>query len=236
MLLSGMAGIGKTTLWNAGIQSATDHGYRVVTARPTEVETGLAFAALGDLLGPLLDAADARPACAATRGPRRRPAARLGGLATPAARRLAGGPQRPAHRGHPEGPIVVAIDDVPWLDEASARVLDFSIRHLDGGSCRLPHGAPCRDDATSRSRPGSPRSRRTGLTGLKVLGRGSPWTRPTPCSGPVSASTSRGRSSSGCTPSRAERRSTPSSWAARCNVAGTGRRPRRWRFPAASTA
>ena len=55
VLLSGQAGIGKTTLWNAGIQSANDHGYRVVTARPTEVETGLAFAALGDLLGPLLD-------------------------------------------------------------------------------------------------------------------------------------------------------------------------------------
>jgi predicted ATPase len=29
-------------------------------------------------------------------------------------------------------PVVVAIDDVPWLDEASARVLDFSIRRLNG--------------------------------------------------------------------------------------------------------
>lgn len=48
MLLSGMAGIGKTTLWNAGVGSARDRRYRVVTARPTEVETGLAFASLGD--------------------------------------------------------------------------------------------------------------------------------------------------------------------------------------------
>src|SRR5688572_24980228 len=55
MLLSGMAGIGKTTLWNAGVGSARDRRYRVVTARPTEVETGLAFASLGDLLSPLLD-------------------------------------------------------------------------------------------------------------------------------------------------------------------------------------
>ena len=50
MVLSGQAGIGKTTLWNAGIDAATERGYRVVSARPTEVETGLAFAALGDLL------------------------------------------------------------------------------------------------------------------------------------------------------------------------------------------
>ena len=57
MLLSGMAGIGKTTLWNAGVGSAKDRQYRVVTARPTEVETGLAFASLGDLLTPLLDTA-----------------------------------------------------------------------------------------------------------------------------------------------------------------------------------
>jgi ATP/maltotriose-dependent transcriptional regulator MalT len=131
VLLSGQAGIGKTTLWNAGIQSANDHGYRVVTARPTEVETGLAFAALGDLLGPLLDlpmpdlpapqrealdAALLRVSATSPPQPLGVSLAALNVLRTAAA----------------QDPIVVAIDDVPWLDEASARVLDFAIRRLDG--------------------------------------------------------------------------------------------------------
>ena len=55
LLLSGPAGIGKTTIWQAGLDAARRRGFTVVSARPTEVETGLAFAALGDLLGPLLD-------------------------------------------------------------------------------------------------------------------------------------------------------------------------------------
>ena len=131
ILLSGQAGIGKTTLWNAGIESANEHGYRVVSARPTEVETGLAFAALGDLLGPLLDtpmpdlpdpqrealdAALLRVSTASPPQPLGVSLATLNVLRTVAA----------------QEPVVVAIDDVPWLDEASARVLDFAIRRLDG--------------------------------------------------------------------------------------------------------
>ena len=130
ILLSGQAGIGKTTLWNAGIQSANERGYRVVTARPTQVETGLAFAALGDLLGPLidqpvldlpepqresLDAALLRASAKSPPQPLGVSLAVLNVLRTSAAER----------------PLVVAIDDVPWLDEASARVLDFSIRRLE---------------------------------------------------------------------------------------------------------
>jgi ATP/maltotriose-dependent transcriptional regulator MalT len=130
MLLSGQAGIGKTTLWSAGIEAAKERGYRVVAARPTQVETGLAFAALGDLLGPFLeipipdlpepqrealDAALLRVSAAAPPQPLGVSLAVLHVLRTAAA----------------AGPILVAIDDVPWMDEASARVLDFSIRRLD---------------------------------------------------------------------------------------------------------
>ena len=130
ILLSGQAGIGKTTLWNAGILSATERGYRVVTARPTEVETGLAFAALGDLLSPLLDLpmpdlpAPQRDAldAALLRAAAASPPQPLGvSLATLSVLRAAA----------TDAPVVVAIDDVPWLDEASARVLDFSIRRLE---------------------------------------------------------------------------------------------------------
>ena len=130
MLLSGQAGIGKTTLWSAGIQAATERGFRVVSARPTQVETGLAFAALGDLLGPFLeipfpdlpdpqrealDAALLRVSAAAPPQPLGVSLAVLHVLRTVAA----------------AGPVLIAIDDVPWMDEASARVLDFAIRRLD---------------------------------------------------------------------------------------------------------
>ena len=130
MLLSGMAGIGKTTLWNAGIGSAKDRRYRVVTARPTEVETGLAFASLGDLLTPLLDTP-----------PPDLPGPQRDALDAALLRVSAASPPQPLgvslgalhllRAAAQDAPLLLAIDDVPWLDDASARVLDFAIRRLD---------------------------------------------------------------------------------------------------------
>ena len=50
LLLDGEAGIGKTLLWKAGLAAASNRSYRVLTCRPIESETELAYAALGDLL------------------------------------------------------------------------------------------------------------------------------------------------------------------------------------------
>jgi DNA-binding CsgD family transcriptional regulator len=132
LLLSGPAGIGKTAVWRAGIEAARERGFRVVTAQPSEVETGLAFAALGDLLGPLLDggsdAAASMPEpqrraldAALLRAPATTPPQPLGvSLATLHVLRAAAA----------DTPVLVAIDDVPWLDEASGRALGFAIRRL----------------------------------------------------------------------------------------------------------
>src|SRR5437764_14656083 len=49
LVLSGGAGIGKTTLWEAGLELARERGVRVLAVRPSGAETGLAFAALIDL-------------------------------------------------------------------------------------------------------------------------------------------------------------------------------------------
>jgi Cdc6-like AAA superfamily ATPase len=49
LVLVGDAGIGKTTLWEACVQAAIDRRYRVLTARPSEAETAMPFAALADL-------------------------------------------------------------------------------------------------------------------------------------------------------------------------------------------
>src|SRR5688572_21657537 len=130
MLLSGMAGIGKTTLWNAGVGSAKDRSYRVVTARPTEVETGLAFASLGDLLTPLLDAA-----APDLPGPQREALdaalLRVSAASPPQPLGVSLGALHLLRAAAREAPLLLAIDDVPWLDDASARVLDFSIRRLE---------------------------------------------------------------------------------------------------------
>ena len=50
-VLWGEAGIGKTTLWLAGLDAAAAGGYRVLSSRPSEVETQFSFAGLTDLLG-----------------------------------------------------------------------------------------------------------------------------------------------------------------------------------------
>src|SRR5262245_60293894 len=51
----GEAGIGKTTLWLAATARAAEQGYRVLASRPSEVETGYAFAGLTDLAADVAD-------------------------------------------------------------------------------------------------------------------------------------------------------------------------------------
>ena len=55
LVLRGEAGIGKSTLWLAGVEAAITGGYRVLSSRPSEAETGFSFAALTDLLGDVAD-------------------------------------------------------------------------------------------------------------------------------------------------------------------------------------
>ena len=50
LLLEGEAGIGKTTLWEVGVESARERHSHVRQARPSGAETELSFAVLADLL------------------------------------------------------------------------------------------------------------------------------------------------------------------------------------------
>ena len=54
-VVEGEAGIGKTTVWQAGVQAAELAGCRVLSCRPTGSEARFSFAALGDLLEPVLE-------------------------------------------------------------------------------------------------------------------------------------------------------------------------------------
>jgi DNA-binding CsgD family transcriptional regulator len=130
MVLEGEPGIGKTTVWQEGVQLAREPGWTVLTSRPAQSEAKLSFAGLSDLLAPVppetfaelaalqrraLDVALLR---AESTGPA--PARRLLGTALLSlVRALAA-----------ERPVLLAIDDVQWLDRPSASVVEFALRRL----------------------------------------------------------------------------------------------------------
>src|SRR5215471_15296253 len=54
-VLVGEAGIGKTSLWEAGVDEANRRHTRVLSCRGVEVEAALSFAVLSELLADVLD-------------------------------------------------------------------------------------------------------------------------------------------------------------------------------------
>ena len=50
LVIEGEAGIGKTTLWSAAVQQARERGFRVFSARASQVESVLAYAVVADLI------------------------------------------------------------------------------------------------------------------------------------------------------------------------------------------
>jgi len=50
LVVAGEPGIGKTALWSAAIDAAAERGYRVLSARASDAEAQMSFAALVDLL------------------------------------------------------------------------------------------------------------------------------------------------------------------------------------------
>ncbi len=132
LVLEGEPGIGKSALWRAGVDLAREAGMRVLTALPAEAETGLAFAGLGDLLDGVLD--EVLPALT----PPRRQALRVAMLRDDASddpvdhRALAVAVRDALQRLSRLQPVLIAVDDAPWLDAASASALAFAIRRLPG--------------------------------------------------------------------------------------------------------
>jgi DNA-binding CsgD family transcriptional regulator len=130
LVLEGEAGIGKSTLWLAGVEAARERGDRVLSSRPAEAEQGLAHAALGDLFENVLEFVV--PALSA---PRRR-ALEVALLVEEAAgrsvdpRTLGVAVRNAVEVLAAGGPLVLAVDDVQWLDPSSASALAFALRRL----------------------------------------------------------------------------------------------------------
>jgi DNA-binding CsgD family transcriptional regulator len=130
LVLQGEAGVGKTTLWRAGVAEAVEQGLRLLEARPAESETGLSFSGIGDLLDPVLE-----EALAPLPDPQRRALARALVLedddSPPVDRHGVGVAVLGALRSLAETrPLVVAVDDVQWLDAPSAAALGYAARRL----------------------------------------------------------------------------------------------------------
>ena len=145
--LEGAAGIGKTTLWRAGIELGREREYHVLACQPTAAETAFSFAALGDLLRN--DVADVLPELP---GPQRR------ALEVALALASSGGPAVGQHLIGlaflsalqllaAREPVLVAVDDVQWLDPPSAAVLQFAARRLTTANVKLLVAARLEEDA-----------------------------------------------------------------------------------------
>jgi DNA-binding CsgD family transcriptional regulator len=130
-VIVGEAGIGKTTLWLAAVEAAQARGYLVLSCRPAEAEAAFSFVGLADLIGgvvpdvlpqlprPQRRALEAALALSESDGQR----AEEGVVAfafLSTLRELAAG-----HR------LLLAIDDVQWLDRPSLAMLRFALARLE---------------------------------------------------------------------------------------------------------
>jgi DNA-binding CsgD family transcriptional regulator len=129
LVIESEPGMGKTTLWREALLRS-EHARIVLSCQPARSEASLSYSALGDLLSAVDQSAfGALPspqrealevALLRTEPIRRAPTRRAVGTAlvsliqTLAVRR----------------PVLIAIDDVQWLDPATASVVEFALRRL----------------------------------------------------------------------------------------------------------
>jgi DNA-binding CsgD family transcriptional regulator/tetratricopeptide (TPR) repeat protein len=140
LVITGVAGIGKTALWRHVLQTVGQSS-RVLSCQPAAAERPLSFSALDDLFGDV--AGEVLPVLAAPRryaveaallggAPQGEPSAGLSrvGRALPDPRVLARGILDVLRILSGSASLVVAVDDAQWLDRPSADVLEFCFRRL----------------------------------------------------------------------------------------------------------
>jgi DNA-binding CsgD family transcriptional regulator len=128
LLVSGEAGIGKTSLLDTAVRQARNRGYRVLAVTGFESEAELPYAGLHQLLQPVLESAG------------RLPSPQRSALLTALGMRAGTPPDmflvalatlNLIDEVGDESPIVLAADDVQWLDAPTTSVLTFIARRLE---------------------------------------------------------------------------------------------------------
>jgi DNA-binding CsgD family transcriptional regulator len=132
LLLEGEAGIGKTTLWQEVLRRASSDGFRVLSCRPAEAETKYALATVSDLI----ESVD-EEIVAALPDPQRRALEvallrAAPGRVPPDQRAVATAVRSLLAALADDGPLLVAVDDLQWVDPSSAGVVEFALRRLTG--------------------------------------------------------------------------------------------------------
>jgi DNA-binding CsgD family transcriptional regulator len=128
-VIIGEAGIGKTALWLVTREEAAARGYLVLSCRPSEAEARFAFSGLADLLGEHV--AEVLPELVS---PQRSALETALGLSFggPVEERLVAFAFLNVLRRLVEGNhVMVAVDDVQWLDEPSASLLRYALARLE---------------------------------------------------------------------------------------------------------
>ena len=145
LLLEGEAGIGKTTIWLAALEQAREAGISVLSARAWEAESVLAYSSVVDLLGGvsagILECLPDVQQVAVNRV-----LLRDSGNGPPTDHHVvAAALLTIAEALASEAPVLIAIDDLQWLDPSSRVVVSFVARRLRGRAGLL---------GTARSEPG----------------------------------------------------------------------------------
>jgi len=132
LILEGEAGIGKTTVWLAALDRAQQLGYRVLSSRAAPAESVLAFSSLAALLETVDDSVLAALA----------PQQHLA-LDRVLLRVSADGPVtdqrattaafvRVVQRLSEDSPVLLALDDLQWVDPPSMQVVSAAVQRLAG--------------------------------------------------------------------------------------------------------
>lgn len=129
LALEGEPGIGKTVVVRHALAEGRRHGYRVLSIRPTSAESALSFVGLTDLLS------DTHELFADLPSPQRR-ALEVALLldeptdTPPDPRAIGLGLLGVLRALAASCPVVVAVDDLQWLDQASVAALSFALRRV----------------------------------------------------------------------------------------------------------
>ena len=172
VVIEGEAGIGKTTLWLETVRRAEERGMRALRARPAESEQKLSYVALADLVVEAFD--EVRPALPEVQ--QRALAAALVRDETvdgTSARTTATALVSVLAACAAKSTVLLAVDDIQWLDSASAESLAFALPTPSANtSSTQPSSSSAPSPATCSPAPSPPTPSPASNSGSK--GYGSP--------------------------------------------------------------